>query len=297
MPLLVAPSSGGHKHGVTAPPAIFSREARRLRRDRVAHQGTPDYEAFVAELIDDRVAAVTRTFGRALLVNAGRGILAATLRARGCRVDTTDHGDVFAKSQGGVRCDEDRLEVEPATYDLVVAPSGLDTVDDLPGALIAARRALRPDGLFLACLPAAPSLVTLRQVLALADDSTGIAAARIHPQVDVRSGGDLLLRAGFELPVADLETQMLRYSSFDRLVEDLRGAGATNVLSARSAVTRRWQEAARAAFRDLADPDGRTPITVTLMVLTGWAPSADQPRPAPRGSATATLVDALRPLP
>lgn len=277
-----------------SPPAIFSREARRLRRDRVARQGSADYEGFVAELIDDRLAAVTRSFDRALVVNAGRETLAAALRSRGCHVDTTDHGRVFAKAQGGLHCDEDRIEVVPATYDLVVAPTGLDTVDDLPGALIAARRALRTDGLFLACLPAAPSLPTLRRIAALADQMTGIAAARIHPQIDVRAGGDLLVRAGFALPVADIETLTLRYSSFDRLVEDLRGAGTTNVLSRRSAVTERWRGAARTAFGDLADSDGRTEETVTLMVLTGWVPSADQPRPARRGSATTSLVQALR---
>lgn len=278
---------------MTAPPAIFDRLGRRLRRDRAARCANHELEEHVAELLVDRLDLVTRSFERVLVINAGNGVLMRALRARGTAVDATDHGEVFARACGGTWTDEDRLPVVDGHYDLVVAPCGFDTVDDLPGALIAARRSLCPDGLFLACLAATPSLPTLRRVAAHADDRVGISAARLHPQIDVRAGGDLLVRAGFSLPVADIETSELSYPSLDRLVDDLRCAGATSVLTHRHAVGKRWFEAARNDFLKCAGPDGRTHETVSVMILTGWAPGPQQPSPARRGSATTSLAAAL----
>ena len=253
------------------PPAIFDRAARRLRRDRIAGQVSP-LDDHIAEMLAERIDAVVRPFERALVVNTGSGAVAAMLHVRGISVDATDHGAHFADLAGGVQVDEDRLN--PASqYDLVVIPWGLDTVDDLPGALILARRALCPDGLFLACFPAAPSLPSLRHAASQADAATGKAVARLHPQIDVRAAGDLLVRAGFSLPVADAETLRLSYLSLDRLIDDLRAAGSTNVLATRHPLNRQWLDAARTAFATLAEADGRTRETVTLVTLTGWAPT------------------------
>ena len=257
---------------MTPPPAIFDRTARRLRRDRIAGNPSP-IDNDIAEMLAERIDAVTRPFDQALVINGGSGAVAEMLHTRSIAVDTIDHGGRFAEQAGGVQSDEDRLAVAPASYDLVIAPWGFDTIDDLPGALIAARQALRPDGLFLACFPAAPSLPALRHAVSAADAATGKAAARLHPQIDVRAAGDLLVRAGFALPVADAETLQLSYPSFDRLIEDLRAAGATSVLVDRHPVTRVWLDAARGAFTALARAGGRTHETVTLLVLTGWAPT------------------------
>ena len=222
----------------------------------------------------DRLDAVTRSFETVLVINTGLRTLATALKRRGMAVTETDHGIVFAAAASGIFCDEDRLSVDQDQFDLVVMPSGLDTVDDVPGALIAARRALRPGGLFLACLIGSPSLPVLRDVMGAVDAAQGRAVARVHPQIDVRGAGDLLVRAGFALPVADAETLRLSYASLDRLVEDVRAAGLTNVLMERYAISSAWLAAGRTAFIEAAGNDGRVTETVTLLVLTGWVSEA-----------------------
>lgn len=266
---------GGTSRVMTAPPpVIFDRAARRLRRDRMARGTGSPLEQEVAQELGERLSAVTREFASALVINSGHGHMAAVLKGRGILVTETDHGARFATQTTATLCEEDRLSVPPESFDLVVMPSGLDTVDDVPGALIAARRALRPGGLFLGCLIGAPSLPVLRDALRAADAKADRAVARLHPQIDVRGAGDLLVRSGFALPVADAETLRLSYRSLDRLLADIRSAGLGNVLYQRERASRKWLASAKAAFARAAVADGTTVETVTLLVLTGWAPEA-----------------------
>ncbi len=271
---------------------------RRLRRDRAARVGPDSRFLFrrAADELLERLDLVARPFGSALDLGCGDGYLTGRLRTRSLEVIAADSGARFA--DGGAQCDEDRLPFAEASFDLVVSVGTLDTVNDLPGALIQIRRALRPDGLFLAALAGAGSLPRLRAALRAAEEAEGQpAGARLHPQIDVRAAGDLLVRAGFALPVADDESIEVRYSSLASLVSDLRGMAGTNLLAERSRrpFGRIGYAAAAAAFSDLADPDGRTTERVHIMHLSGWAPSPDQPRPARRGSGTASLADALKP--
>lgn len=222
----------------------------------------------------------------------------APLQARGIEVTAADAGALNAARSDGVQCDEDRLPFAPGSFDLIMAAGGLDQVNDLPGALLLLRRALRPDGLLLAGFVGAGSLPMLRAALHAADMAgpDSAAAPRIHPQIDVRAAGDLLQRAGFALPVVDGDRLMLRYSSLGGLVADIRAAGAANQLLARSrAPFTRWQAAAAyAAFAARAEPDDRVSETLELVYLLGWAPAEDQPKPARRGSGTASLASALK---
>lgn len=251
---------------MNTPPRIFDRVARRLRRDRAGGTARADLERHIAQLIAERLDTVKRDFSRALVIGTGSGAMAAMLAERGLIADETDHGPRTAAARRAPCCDEDAVTVAPASYDLIVAPWGLDSVDDLPGALILARRALRPGGLYLAVMAGAPSLVALRRAVAAADGEHAV--ARMHPLVDVRAGGDLLVRAGFVLPVADTETLSLAYRDVGKLVDDLRAVGATSVLAERHAVGRAWRARLAAAF---GEPGTRTIETVTLLVLTGWA--------------------------
>ena len=162
----------------------------------------------------------------------------------------------------------------------------------MPGALALIRRALRPDGLFLAAFAGAGSLPRLRRAMRAGEDAQGTGAApRIHPQIEVRAAGDLLVRAGFALPVADREIVDVLYPSLAELVADLRAMGATNILAqrARRPFTRTGLAAAAADF------GAGTPERFEIVYLSGWAPAPDQPAPARRGSATASLADALKP--
>lgn len=240
-----------------------------------------------------RLDIVKRRFERALVVGAEQRLV-QDLAARGIAATVCDPSPRRAARFGGFACDEDALTVDAQTHDLIIACGTLDTVADLPGALLLIRRALRPDGLLLACMAGAPSLATARAAFAAADNAAGLGVARMHRQIDVRAAGDLLVRAGFALPVADLEGFALSYATLGKLIDDLRAAAMTNVLAERHAVTRGWLGTAGAAFAAQAQTDGRVHETLSLLMLTGWAPSPDQPQPARRGSGSASLAEALR---
>ena len=279
-----------------AAPEPFDRRRRRTRRDRAARRIVD--HGFLADHIAHELLArldtVERRFTRALIVGASP-ILADALAARDIASVTADAGLALARAAGGVQCDEDRLPFADGSTDLVLSAGVLDTVNDLPGALILARRILRPDGLLLAGFAGAGSLPRLRAAMLAGDMADGRAAARIHPQVDVRGAGDLLQRAGLALPVADGERLDVRYRSLDALLADLRHSGGGGVLAGAAVLTRRAAAAAYAHFAAAAAADGRTTERFEIVYLTGWAPDPSQPAPARRGSATASLADALRP--
>jgi SAM-dependent methyltransferase len=269
-------------------PDIFDRTARRHRRDRAA----PDYAAhdFVrAAMLDgiaERLDAVTRTFTDILDLGCFDG---AFVSPPGARVARCDAGFAFAKGSGGVQGDEDRLPFADASFDCVICAGVLDQVNDLPGALTLIRRALRADGLFLGAFVGAGSLSALRTALRIAESERPV--ARLHPQIDVRSAGDLLMRAGFALPVADVETLNVGYRDIGRLLGDLRGMAATNLLVDRRPLGKSALTALAQAF---AGDGGRTQEKFEIVFLTGWSPDASQPKPARRGSGTASLAEALK---
>ena len=269
---------------------IFARGLRRLRRDRAALR----YDEFaflrdhMLEGIRERLEGVKRQFADVLdLGSFGGGLVLP-----GARIARLDAGFAFAKAAGGIQADEDRLPFADASFDLVVSAGVLDQVNDVPGALALARRVLRPDGLFLGAFVGAGTLAGLRASFLAAEAERP--AARFHPQIDVRSAGDLLGRAGFALPVADVETLTVRYGGIANLLRDLRGMATTNLLPDARPLTRETLASAAQVFAERADPDGRTPERFEIVYLTGWAPDASQPQPARRGSATASLADALK---
>lgn len=273
-------------------PAIFDRAARRRRRDRAAPHFA-EYDFLRAAMLDgiaERLGSVKRSFEAVLDLGCFDAGFAAPPGARVVRVDP---GFAFARAAGGVQADEDRLPFADASFDLVVSAGVLDQLDDLPGALTLIRRVLRPDGLFLGAFTGAGSLPRLRAALRAGEAERPV--ARLHPQVDVRSAGDLLMRAGFALPVADLETLDVGYRDIGRLLDDLRGMAASNVLADRRAITRTALAATAAAFAADAGDNGRTVERFGIVFLTGWAPDPSQPLPARRGSATTSLAQALKP--
>lgn len=281
-------------------PDIFDRQLRRLRRDRAA----PSFgdHAFLiehmAEELAERLAMVKRDFGRLLLLGCHDGRVAARFAAPDRMIVNADAGFSFARMAGGIQCDEDRLPFADASFDLVVSIGTLDQVNDLPGALALIRRILRPDGLFLSAFAGAGSLAWLKSAMLAADSATsGGAVPRVHPQIDIRSAGDLLSRAGFALQVADGERLDVGYGDPIRLMHDLRGMAATNLLGQRSrkAPGRAWLSEIFGRFQEAAGPSGRLREAFELVYLTGWSPAPDQPKPAKRGSATASLREALRP--
>jgi SAM-dependent methyltransferase len=259
----------------------FDRAQRRLRRGRAAASGAAaDYLLrHMADELIERLDLVTRTFADALVLGPDAD-LAARLRGRGVQVTASE-------------VDEDRLPFAEPSFDLIVSAGSLDKVNDLPGALIQIRRALRPDGLFLAAFIGAGSLPRIRRAMRVAEDAECRSPSpRIHPQIDVRAAGDLLTRAGFALPVADCESLTVRFSAFRTLVADLRAMGATNILATRD-IRPFGRIGLAAAIADFED-DGGTSERFEIVHMSGWAPGPDQPRAAARGSGSVSLADALR---
>lgn len=196
-----------------------------------------------------------------------------------------------------VVCDEERLPFGDATLDLVVSGLGLHHVNDLPGALIQIRRALKPDGLLMASLLGTRSLEELREVLIFAEaEEQGGASPRVAPFPDIREAGALLQRAGFALPVTDAEILTVSYSSLSDLLQEIRGMGAANVLNERrrAPLLRRTLRRAEEIYRKrFSLPDGRLKATFEILYLSGWAPAPTQQKPLKPGSAQHRLSDAL----
>jgi SAM-dependent methyltransferase len=277
--------------------SIFDRALVRRRRDRAAagvHRVAPILEACADRLLD-RLDDTTRRFSRALDLG-GRGLVAPRLAARGIPfVVSADLSAAMAARAGGmaVAADEEFLPFAPESFDLVVASLSLHWVNDLPGALIQIRRALAPDGLFLASIPGLGTLQKLREALAAAETSLrGGLSPRVSPFPELRDAAGLLQRAGFALPVADAEEMPIAYRSALGLLGDLRAAGEANAVLA---ADRRIPPRALFPMAAAALPEGPEGIApgFRLLVLTGWAPHESQQKPARPGSATARLADAL----
>ncbi|MBV8091764.1 MAG: methyltransferase domain-containing protein [Acetobacteraceae bacterium] len=256
---------------------IFDRTAVRQHRDRAARKlpQVADLLRELAERLIERLDDTTRRFCAGLDLG-GRGAVAPLLRARGIDVIACDLSRSLAALSGGliVVADEEWLPFAPASFDIVVASLSLHWVNDLPGALIQIRRALRPGGLFLASMPALGTLGELREALTEAESGlTGGAGPRVSPFPDLSDCAALLQRAGFAMPVADVEDIRLRYADPMALLRELRAAGEANALRMRPRPTPP-RALFPAALAQMAEDDGRAGVTLKLAVLTGWAPEA-----------------------
>jgi NADH dehydrogenase [ubiquinone] 1 alpha subcomplex assembly factor 5 len=288
------------------PPKIFDRALLRRRRERIAANADPKRDFLFAESGErmlDRLDDVTRRFPLALDLGSRDGLLGRLLQGRG-GIETLIQGDLslgLLRQAGGrvLQLDEEALPFGPESFDLVLANLALHWTNDLPGALAQVRQVLKPDGLFLGALFGAGTLGELRTVLMEAEIAeTGGASARVAPFADLRDAAGLLQRAGFALPVADVETVTVTYAGMMPLLADLRAMGEANILDARLKRPTRRAVIARAAAlyqEKFATADGRIPASFRLIFLTGWAPHESQQQPARRGSGKVNLGEALRP--
>jgi len=192
----------------------------------------------------------------------------------------------------------DILGLDAQSEDLIIDIACLHQANDMPGMLIQYCRALKPDGLFLACVPGGDTLTELRQSLFAAESKiSGGVRPRVLPFMDVRDAGGLLQRAGFALPVTDIDSVVVRYDTMFDLMLDLRAMGATNTLVERQkSLSRRdlFHNAAQHYAENFADSDGRIRATFSFIWMSGWAPDASQPQPLKPGSATQSLAKVLK---
>jgi NADH dehydrogenase [ubiquinone] 1 alpha subcomplex assembly factor 5 len=285
------------------PIAIFDRRAVRRSRARAArHWGAADFLAReAAERLASRLDEVKRRFPRALDLGCRDGVTARALQGRGGIevLVAMDTAPAFARLSPGmaVVAEAEALPFKPESFDLAVSLLDLHWINDLPGALVQLRRALKPDGLLLASLFGGDTLLELRQAWMEAEiEEEGGAGPRVAPFADVRDLGSLLQRAGFALPVVDSDTIEVTYLDALALMRDLRAMGEANaVAERRRSFTRRATLARAAALyaERFRRPDGRIAARFEILTLTGWAPHQSQPKPLRPGSATARLADAL----
>ncbi len=245
------------------PPEIFSaaRKEARAHRARVLQRKGEAADWLPVALVEDaleRIDFMRLAPERALVIGTGGEELGRVLERKGARVTVTEPGAIDLEAPypaGG--------------YGLIVSLGALDTVNDLPGALIHQRAALGEGGVMIASMVGAGSLPRLRAALLAADGERP--AARLHPAVDARSGAGLLQRAGFARQVADSWTLRLRYGSLDALIADLRSQGLTSALAdSAPPLTRGGLERARAVFLEDADRHGRVVETLEILTMTGW---------------------------
>lgn len=254
----------------------------------------------VAGLVAERLAEVTRDFADAAIIGSGSGTLAAALAGRiaqgGLRqIELSPARAALAEAENVATLDP--LPLTPGSLDLAVSALELHWQNDPVGHLIQLRRALRPDGLMIAALFGGQTLHELRTSLAEAEvETTGGLSPRIAPMGEVRDLGGLLQRAGYAMPVADVERLSVTYESPLHLMRDLRAMGETNILSGRRHAFLRRDTLARACeiYQANFPAEGRrVRATFEIVFLTGWAPSESQPKPLRPGTAAARLADAL----
>lgn len=253
-----------------------------------------------AREIADRLSVVERQFERAVELHGYTGATARAIAATG-KTGQVERVETDLRFGGGEPISVSPLEtvpLEPQSVNLVVSPLSLHLTNDTPGVFIQVRRALKPDGLFLAAIPGSGTLQELRDVLLAAEsEMTGGASPRVIPFADVRDVGALLQRGNFALPVTDKETYTVRYDSIFPLMKDLRAMGMANPLAARSRkpLSRAvFLRAAELYAERFSDPDGRIRATFSIIYLSGWAPHESQQKPLKPGSAKVRLADALK---
>ncbi len=291
---------------MSSPPLIFDRATLRARLDRAA-PGYPKADFLKRRAAEDavvRLEAIMREFPVAVDLGARTGAFREALSHSdaAAKVGLLIEADLSAPmlaGRGGPRlvADEERLPFAFGKLDLVVSTLALHWTNDVVGALIQIRRALKPDGLFIGSLFGGATLTELRHSLVEAEiELTGGAGSRVSPFADALDAAGLLQRAGFALPVADVDRVTVRYAHPLKLLADLRAMGETSVLAERhpKPLTRAVLGRAFEIYAEkFADPDGRIPATFEILTLTGWTPDASQQKPLKPGSAKMRLADAL----
>ncbi len=273
----------------TAPPRLFDLALLSVRQHRAIALGTETFLADrLAEDMLERLNVVKRNFAAV----ADIGSPGAALR------EPSDEKFNGTRTYIDLpKSDDETLPIDPASLDLAVSSLALQFVNDLPGVLAQIRRALKPDGLFLAGMIGGETLTELRQSFAAAEaEIEGGVSPHVAPFADLRDLGALLQRVGFALPVTDVDRIVVRYDNAFALMQDLRRMGATNIL-----VERRRTPSRRATFVRMAqiyaerfsDPDGRIRATFDVVWLSGWAPHESQQKPLKPGSAKMSLADAV----
>ncbi|MCW9034008.1 MAG: methyltransferase domain-containing protein [Rhodospirillales bacterium] len=282
---------------------IFDRKTVRFHRDRSSTNLSEFDFLFreIAERLLDRLDDITYKFPTALDLGARNGLLAELVGERG-GIETLIQGDLssqmLAQTSGQrVVTDEEFLPFKEQSFDLIMSCLNLHWVNDLPGALVQIRKALKPDGLFLGALFGGETLKELRDALERGEsEAEGGVSPRVSPFVRTEDLGQLLQRAGFNLPVVDIDTVTVSYGDIFKLFTDLRGMGESNAIGKRRkgfTPRKTLMAAAQNYLETYTDQDDRVPATFQVLFISAWSPSPKQPTPLKRGSSAMPMADSL----
>ncbi len=274
-------------------PDLFELGSYLQKLERAGHLGPADFLLqYAADDLDERLASILRNFD----IVADLGTPLPLFSSRLATAPNCLEFQHVLPAQLPLHSDQP-LPLKSGHFALIISAMVLHAVNDLPGYLIQIRRALRPDGLFMACIPGGRTLHELRHVLQIAESEiTEGVSPRVFPFADVRDFGTLLQRAGFTLPVTDNETLTVRYRDMFALMQDLRAMAATNILGARlrqPTYRRVFERAAKLYQEQFSDADGRIRATFELIWVSGWAAHESQQKPLKPGSAKSRLADVL----
>lgn len=265
----------------TAPsevPQLFDRRAVRRRLARCARWEPPDLLCELIEALLERLDELQESSEACLLLGARHGSIVRLVQRRRRVNDLTvlaPDPACLADAPGAIG-DEEFLPFADEAFDTVLAPLALHRVNDLPGTLVQIRRLLRPGGLFLASLPAEETLGELREALLEAEAATtGGATLRVPPFADVQTLGNLLPRAGFTMPIADIDRRQLVFDGVGALLRALGRAGERGGLLA--TVSRRlsrptFRQACRLYEARYRHAGGGIAASFDLVTLTGRVP-------------------------
>jgi NADH dehydrogenase [ubiquinone] 1 alpha subcomplex assembly factor 5 len=249
---------------------LFNRDARAVRRHHIARAAPTDrwlLERMWSEIVW-RAQDAKPDASTILMIGHDFGTVPASAFPHAAHITRCDPGAQANWGADVLRCDEDRLPFDPGQFDLILACGTLDSLHDVPGALLLCRRMLKAEGRFFGAMLGGGSLSLLRQIVYGQDD---LAVARLHPQIDVRAAGDLLARAGFAQPVGDMETITARYGSWDRYIGDLRANGIGNCFARRHPASRALVETWAERFEATKDVAGKAAEEFCPHYLSGFA--------------------------
>lgn len=275
---------------MSLPPILFDYPRKLAIDARARSIGANDADFLIRRVMDDlqgRLEATNRNFPHALDLFSPSADITCAIQSSG------KIGSISTRAPDKTR---DDLELEPQSLELIISVFGIHWLNDLPGALVQIKGALRPDGLFLGVLPGEGTLQELRDCLLIAETQiTGGATMRIDPFVEIRQAGNLLQRAGFTLPVVDLDEFIVRYKDMFALIRDLRAMGVTSALiQNRKAAPKNLFSLANEIYKEkYADEDGKIRASFKFIHLSGWAEHESQQKPLKRGSAKSKLSDFL----
>ena len=278
-------------------PLLLQRKRRALERPV---SGADFLMRRIAGDFADRLDAVERKFAKAAALFCQTSAAFDAIGASGKAADIVrvEADSMFLGQEPGMVAPPETVPFAPESLDLAVSLLSLQAMNDVPGMLAQIRRALRPDGLFLGAFAGAGTLAELRESLLAAETELyGGVSPRVAPFPDVRDAGGLLQRAGFSLPVADVEPVVVRYDTLYSLMADLRAMGETSPLvdrPRRPGTRKLFSRAAEIYAERFADPDGRIKASFSIVWMSGWAPDASQQKPLKPGSAKVSLASALR---